>query len=810
MSSLMQDVRHAFRLMRQAPGFTLAVVLALALGIGANSAVFSVVNGVLLRPLPFAEPDRLVRIFGNFHANGLERIPVSVPEYLDYRELPKALGSIAAYDINDVTLTGQDTPERLSAVNATASLLTTLGVRPALGRNFTEQEEIPGQDRVALLTHRLWRGRFGANPNILGTTLSIDGAPFTVVGVLPEGFDYLRGVDLYMPLAPPAEMRTPSYRGRRFLELVARLAPGVTLEAAQRDMDRVAGEMMTTHPGNYPGFARWAISVVSMEEQTVGGVRSTLWVLLGAVGFVLLIACTNVANLLLARAAARGREISIRAALGAGRRRLVTQFLTESLLLALTGGALGLLLAMWGMDALMALIGDGLPRASEVGLDARVVLFTGGVSVLTGLLFGLVPALQASRADLHGALREGARGTGGKSSGRARAMLVVSQVALALVLLVGAGLFVRSFLALQAVDAGFEPRGVLTARLSLPSDRYPEGSQRVAVMRDFLTRAQAVPGVEAAGLVNILPLTFHGDTSFDVEGKPYVPGQPPMPAVEYRTATPDYLRILRVPLLRGRMLAESDGPDAPHAVVINETMAKVIWPGEDALGKRVRLHRNDKRESPWVTVVGIVGDVREWGLDLPARPTAYYSLMQQAPSSAALVVRTRLRPEALLASLQTELRSVDRDLPLFDVALLEQVVDGSVSQRRFSMLLLLLFAGVAVVLASLGIYGVIAYSVTQRHRELGIRMALGARQVDVLNLVVGQGMRLSLVGVGIGLALSLVLGRLLSALLYGVKAHDPLTFLGVAAMLAGVALLASWLPARRAARVDPAITLRAE
>ncbi|MDY7228207.1 ABC transporter permease [Hyalangium rubrum] len=809
MDSFLQDARYALRVLRKSPGFALVAVLALALGIGANSAVFSVVNGVLLRPLPFAEPEQLVRIFGNFRAAGLERISVSIHEYRDYRDLPRALRSVAAYDQVDVTLTGQDTPERLNAITASASLMPTLGVAPTLGRNFREEEESPGQDRVLLLTHRLWRGRFGANPNILGTTVSLDGNSYTVVGVLPEGFEYPRGTDLYIPLAPPTSSLAPGFRGRRFLDVVARLKPGVTLEAAQRDMDRVSGELVQSHPNNYSQSSGWAISVVPMGEQMVGNVRGTLWVLLGAVGFVLLIACTNVANLLLARAAARGREISIRAALGAGRQRLVTQFLTESLILALAGGALGLLLAMWGLDALLALIGDGLPRATEVRLDGRVVLFTLGVSVLTGVMFGLVPALQASRADLHGALREGTRGTGGRASGRTRAVLVVSQVALALVLLVGAGLFMRSFLALQAVDAGFDSQGVLTARLSLPTERYPEVAQRANFMRDFVARVQALPGVESAGVVNLLPLTGHSDRSLDVEGKPKGPTDTPWPAVEYRVVSPDYHKVLRIPLLQGRLLTEADSFEAPHSVVINESTAKALWSGEDPIGRRIRLHRNDG-EGPWATVVGVVQDVKEWGLDQPARPVAYHAALQQGMSGAYLVVRTRQGPEALLASLQTELRAVDSNLPLFDVAPLESVVDDSVSQRRFSMLLLMMFAAGAVVLASLGIYGVIAYTVTLRTRELGIRMALGARQGEVLSLMVGHGLRLTLLGVGIGLALALALGRLLSAMLYGIQAHDPLTFLGVAALLTGVALVASWLPARRAARVDPAITLRAE
>ncbi|WP_224242588.1 ABC transporter permease [Hyalangium gracile] len=809
MDHLLQDARYALRLLRKTPGFALAAVLALALGIGANSAVFSVVNGVLLRPLPFAEPERLVRIFGNFPSLGLNNIPTSVLEFRDYQERPRTLESVGAYAVADITLTGQDVPERLRATLASASLLPTLGVSPMMGRGFSPEEETQGRDRVVVLTHRVWRGRFGAKPDILGTTLSLDGQPYTVVGVLPAGFEYPQRTDLYVPFAPTPELLEPPARGQRFLDIVARLKPGVTVEGARKDMQRVVADMLAANPQGYGTKGGWHNTVLSMEEQTVGGVRSTLWLLLGAVGFVLLIACTNVANLLLARAAARSREISIRAALGAGRRRLMTQFLTESLVLALSGGVLGLLLAMWGMDVLLAIIGDGLPRAAEVRLDGRVVVFTAAISVLTGVLFGLVPALQASRADLHGAMREGERGTTGHGSGRVRSVLVVSQVALALVLLVGAGLFLRSFVALQAVDAGFEPQGVLTARLSLPEERYSEEPKRAAVLREFLERARAAPGVEAAGLSTLLPLTGRSDWTTQVEGKPMSPGDPERPAVEYRVVSADYLQVLRVPLLRGRMLSDSDGFTAPHAVVINETMARAFFPGEEALGQRIRPQSRTP-DAPWATVVGIVKDVREWGLDVPARATAYYSVLQRPVLGAYLVVRTRQAPESLLATLQAELRAVDRDLPLYDVAPMEAVVDGSVAQRRFSMVLLMIFAGVAVVLASLGIYGVIAYTVTQRTRELGIRMALGARQGDVLGLVVKHGMRLTLLGVGVGLLLALGLGRLLSALLYGVQAHDPLTFVGVAALLAGVALLASWLPARRAAKVDPALTLRAE
>ncbi|WP_224361022.1 ABC transporter permease [Hyalangium versicolor] len=809
MDTFLQDLRYALRGLLRDRSFTLVAVLTLALGIGANSAVFSVVNGVLLRPLPFPEPDQLVRIYDNFHANGLKQIPVSVLEYRDFRERAKTLASTAIFTDTDVTLTGQDMPERLRAVSATASFFPTLGVTPFLGRSFTEEEETPGRERVVVLSHRLWRGRFGANPHILGTTLTLNGQPFTVVGVLPERFEYPQDRDLYIPYVPPENLLLPDFRSWRFLDVVGRLKPGVTPDAAQRDMDRVAAEIQQSFPDKYRQGSGWAISVITLQEEVVGEVRKTLWVLLGAVSFVLLIACINVANLLLVRATARSRELSIRAALGAVRRRLVRQFFTESLLLAVSGGVLGLLLAMWGLDALLALTRDNLPRVADVHLDGGVMLFTLGTSVLTGLLFGLIPALQASRVDLQGAMRRGPQGKGGRGSGAMRALLVVSQVALALVLLAGAGLFLRSFMALRAVDAGFESQGILTARLSLASDRYREPVQRAAMMSTFLERVRAVPGVEMAGLTSVLPLRGRVSWGYELEGEePSAPGVK-HPSMEYRAVSADYHKALRIPLLRGRLLADSDAFGAPLAVVINETMARLAFPGKDPLGQRMRLRSND-HDAPWATVVGIVKDVREWGLDVPARATSYFSVTQQAPTSTYLVVRTQQRPESLLASLQAELRTVDRDLPLYSVTPMDAVVDDSVAQRRFSMVLLMLFAGVAVVLASLGIYGVISYTVTQRTRELGIRMALGARQVDVLGLVVGQGMRLTLVGVAVGLLLSLGLGRLLSALLYGVQAHDPLTFAGVGALLAGVALLASWLPARRAAKVDPALTLRAE
>ncbi|QSQ12308.1 ABC transporter permease [Myxococcus landrumensis] len=806
METLLQDVRYALRTLRKSPGFVVVAVLALALGIGANSAVFSVVNGVLLKPPPFTQPERLVHVWGNYAKANLKDIWVSVPEYRDYLAMPKVFGSVAVYAEENVTLTGGDSPERLHAVFSTASLFPTLGVAPVLGRAFTVEEETPGRERVLLLTHKAWRARFAEDPKVLGRELQLDGNTYTVVGVLPPGVEYPAGAEVYVPFAPPPEKTAESTRGNHYLAMVARLKPGVTLAAAESDLGRVGREMETLYPGNYKDTG-WSISVRSLEDEVVGDVRGTLWLLLGAVGFVLMVACGSVANLLLARAATREREVSIRAALGAGRGRLVAQFLTESFVLSGVGGALGLLLAVWGTDVLVAMVGEGLPRATEVRLDVTSVLFTLGVTLLTGVVFGLVPALQSSRADLSATMREGARGTQGRKSSRLRSGLVVGQVAFALVLLVGAGLFMRSFHALGNVDAGFTPEGVLTGEVTLPAASYGKPEEKRAFQQELLRRVRALPGVEAAGAANMLPLGGRSDTSFDIEGRERAPGEM-WPSVETRFATTDYLRALRVRLLDGRMLEETDGPETEGAVVINKAFADLYWPKGNALGQRVKLHRADSR---WTTVVGIVEDLREWGLDTPARPTAYYSAAQTPLTYVKLAVRVKQgKPESLRTALEAELRGLDANLPLFNVSSMTQRVDQSIGSRRLSAVLMGLFAGTALLLAALGISGVIGYSVAQRTREMGIRMALGAGRGDVLMLVLRQGLGLVGVGLGVGLMLSLGLVRLLNTLLFGVGTYDPWTFGAVPLVLVGVALLATWLPARRATRVDPIIALKAD
>ncbi|MCP3104054.1 ABC transporter permease [Myxococcus sp. K15C18031901] len=810
METFPQDVKYALRTLRNSPGFTLMAVLALALGIGATSAVFSVVNGVLLRPLPFREPERLMRVYTNLRAWDLAEVSSSVPEYQGFREQLRAFSELGAFVQGNATLTGGAQPRRLVVTQATASFFQVLGVAPTLGRAFTAEEERVGHAQVVVLTRKAWRAHFGGDPEVLGRTLRLDGDSYTVVGVLPEEGIYPVDTDVFMPLAPPAEHFTETYRGARYLSVLGRLKPGLSVEGAGEDLARASRVLGEAHPAHYKD-AGWSISLKSLEERTVGGVRGTLWLLLGAVGFVLLVACSSVANLLLARGVARGREVAIRAALGAGRGRLVAQFLTESLLLAVAGGVLGVLLAVWGMDALLALVGDALPRAGEVRLDGASLLFTAGVSLVTGGVFGLVPALRASRVDLDLAMRQGARGTADGATGRLRGGLVVAQVALALVLLVGAGLFGRSFLALREVDPGFRSDGVLVGQLSLPEASYAGAPRQAAFQEDLLTRLHALPGVESAGLANLLPLSGQRDNTFDIEGRKLDSAER-LPAVQYRAVSASYLRTLRVRLREGRMLQDSDDARAPWVLVVNRTFADLYWPKGDALGQRLKLHAQGAQ---WATVMGIVEDLREANPGLPARPTAYWALAQRPSSNLGLVVRpVSGAPEAVRAGVEAVLRDVDEDVPLFDVTTLARLMDDATGSRRLSALLMGLFAGVSLLLAALGISGVIAFMVVQRTREMGIRMALGAARVDVLRLVLGQGLRLTalgmVVGLGLSLALSWGLSRVLGPLLYGVTARDPWTFVGVAALLGAVAFVATWLPARRATRVDPIIALRAE
>ncbi|HEX8187723.1 MAG TPA: ABC transporter permease [Pyrinomonadaceae bacterium] len=807
MMTLLQDVRYAARTLSKSPGFTLVAVLALALGIGANTAIFSVVKAVLLSPLPYPDSERLVWVRESNPGAEIPDEPASAPNYNDWRTQAGSFEALAAYNDAALTLTGENAePERVPAAVVSANFFQALGVAPALGRGFTPEEETAGRNRVAVISHGLWRRRFGASPKALGQTLTIAGNPYTVVGVTPPDFKTPVIEKQPQVWVPVVFNLAETARRSDYLSVIGRLKAGATAEQARAELSGVAARLAEQYPASNAG---WGVTVAPLHEKVVGDVRSALWVLMGVVGFLLLISCANVANLLLARAAARRQEFAVRSALGARRGRIVRQFLTESVLLSLAGGALGLLLAAWGVELLVALSGGDIPRLDEAGLDARVLGFTFAVSLATGLFFGLLPALSASKADLAESLKEGGgRGpTAGRGSRRLRDSLVVAEIAVAVVMLAGAGLMIRSFLRIQAVDPGFRPENILTLDLALPRAKYKENSQVTAFYDQLTARAAALPGVERAALVDALPLNGGSILSFVIEGRPELPPEKVQDA-EFIEVSPDFFDVMGIRLVRGERFTERDREGAPVAALVSETMARRYWPGEDPVGKRVNLGNPER--SPWMTVVGVVSDVRRGGLDKEPYPQLYAPVAQLPTRGVTLVARTSGDPLAVVPAVRRELAALDRDLPLYNVRTMEQVLSDSISRRRFQMLLLAAFAGVGLLLAAVGIYGVISYSVAQRRHELGVRMALGARAADILKLVVGQGLGLTLAGVGLGLLGAFALTRVMSSLLYGVSATDPLTFACVSLALLGVALLACLVPARRATKVDPMIALRYE
>jgi putative ABC transport system permease protein len=808
MSSLWQDLRYGLRMLWKKPGFTVVAILALALGIGANTAIFSVIYTVLLSPLPFKNSERLVWIWETNPGAGIKTEPASLPNYTDWKTQGQSFESAAAFIKSSLTLTSDGEPERLPVTYTSANFFSVLGAEPALGRSFMEEENTTGKHRVVILSQSLWRRRFGANPGIIGQSITLNGVPFTVIGVLPGGFkdptpEQTRPAELWAPLAYDFERMA---RRSDFLNVVARLKQGVSPQAAQAEMNTITSRLAQQYPDSNTG---WSTIVMPLHERMVGDVRSALWLLMGVVGFLLLIACANVANLLLARSTARQQEIAIRRALGADRIRLIRQFLTESVLLSVTGGLLGSLVAMWGVDILVALSPGNIPRLDEVGLNWKVLAFTLFVSLLTGIVFGLLPALHATSPNLTETLKEGGRSsTEGIRGSRLRNSLVVAEIAISLVLLVGAGLMIRSFARLQAVDPGFRPERILTMDMLLPSSKYKETAQVSTFFDQFSSRLSGVPGVESVGAVSTLPLSGGGDIiTFLVEGRPE---QPPGQSedAEYRVVTPGYFATMGVPIVRGEGFTERHNADAPAVMVINETFARRYFPGEDPVGKRLNI--GDPEKSPWRTIVGIVKDVRHEGLATEAYPQMYSPLAQTPRRAMTLVARTTGAPLSLVPNVRQELTSLDKDQPLYNVRTMEQVLAQSIARQRFQMLLIAIFASVGLILASVGIYGVISYSVTQRTHEIGIRMALGAQARDVLKMVLGQGMILTLVGVGVGLGFALLLTRVMASLLYNVSATDPLTFVGVSALLSLVALLACLIPARRAMRVDPMEALRYE
>ena len=811
MDTLWQDIRFGFRTLLRSSATSAVALLTLALGIGANTAVFSVVSGVLLKPLPYPDPDELVVVMESNPGRGFPRFSVSPPNFDDWRRQNQVFESIAASARERFNLTGDERPEAVSGSRVTPEYFGVLGIRPVLGRGFLPGENRPGGPNVAVLSHELWQRRFGSDPGILNRQVPIDGESYTVIGVMPPGLE--NRSQIWLPLVWDFP---PDTRGGHFLQAIGRLKDGVTLVKAQVEMKALAARLERQYPESNSG---WTTVLSRYHDLIVEDVRPALLLLLAAVAFVLLIACANVANILLARLAAREREIAVRTALGAGRARLVRQMLTESLVLFLLGGALGLLLAHWGTRVMVALYGEDLPRREAIGLgglEGGVLLFTVVLSLVTGLLFGLAPALSATSGGVFEALKEGGRAVAGGARGRLlRNLLVLGEVAVALVLLVGAALLLQSFARLRAVDPGFDSAGVLTAEVVLPGKKYEAPERQIAFTRELLDRLRAVPGVQTADTVFPLPLGGNNFVlSFSVQGRPEPPnGQEP--SANIRLITPDFFRTLGIRVLQGRVFTPRDDTKSVPVIIVNKTMAERTWPGENPLGKRISFGGNDEGEDQWQEVVGVVEDIHHQSLDQDAGAEVYWPQLQNPfTNHMSILLRTAGEPTQLAGALREAVSSVDSDLPVDQVRTMETVVSEALAGSRFQTVLLGTFAGVALLLAAIGVYGVISYSVAQRTHEIGIRMALGARRLEVLGLVIRQGMALVLAGVALGLAVAVALiwwlSERVASFLYGGKAFDPLTLVAVPLVLLAVALLANWLPARRATEVEPVVALRSE
>jgi putative ABC transport system permease protein len=811
LKDLVQDVRYAVRSFAKSPTFTLVAVVTLALGIGVNTAIFTVVDATLLRPLPYAAPERLFQVRETrVKQDVFSHMELSYPDFLDYQKRGDVFEALAGYNANEVPLAGSEGSEMVPSMSTSGTFFPLLGIRPALGRLYGPEDDREGAEPVVVLSHGAWQRRYGADPALPGRTVLLNGTVHTVIGVLPASFQFAPAppADFWVPLRPRLPAPLLERRNLHWVDVVGRLKPGISQEVAQAKLAGIAEALAAEYPASNSGVG---ISLSGLRDAIVGPVRPLLLMLLGAVALVLLIACGNVANLLLARSAARQKELSIRLALGASRGRLVRQLLTESMLLSLVGGATGLLCAQWGLELLLAAIPaeqlGAMPYLKELPLDGRILLFTFAVSLLTGVLFGLAPALVSTRTDLQGAMKGQVQGGGGRAHGTLRHSLVVSEVALTLVLLVGAGLLFKSLVRMMDVDPGFDRANLLTQYVVLP-EKYGDDDQMAAVHERILERVKTLPGVKDVGFINKLPLSGGGNTiRYLVAGRP-----PPAPGQEYeaniREITGGYFRTMGVPLVRGRAFTGEDGPDAPRVVIINQLLASRLFPGQEAVGQRIVF--TFAPDQPAREIVGVVGDENMASLDAAATPVIYLPDTQSSSRYSALVVRMLPGIAGVAASVRAEIQAEDRDIVLTSVSTMEQRIDGSswVFLRRYPTMVVGVFAVVALLLALVGVYGVISYSISQRTREIGIRMALGARSGDVLAMVVRQGAVVALIGVGFGLAGALVLGQVMQRLLFGISASDPLVLAGGAVLILGMAVLASYLPARRAASVDPSVTLR--
>jgi putative ABC transport system permease protein len=806
LEQLGQDLHYGARMLIKSHGFTLISIITLALGIGANTAIFSVVDAVLLRPLHFIEPDRLVRLFYENHGANSYRLTLSRPNFEDCKNQSRLIENLAAYGDRSQNLTGSGDPERISLAAVSANFFKVLKVEPVLGRGFLPEEDEPGAPRVVVLSYGFWQRRFGADPQIVGKTITLDGYSYTIIGVMPREAQWPRDSQLWRLLSVEAAYAR-MYRGNNFLKVIGRLKPGASLQQAQTEMDAISGVLARQYPETNTG---WSMGVVPLMEDLVGRSRPTLLMLLGAAGFILLIACANVAGLLLARGASREKEIAIRTAVGAGRWRLARQLLTESMLLAIAGGVLGLLFAIWTPRALVAL-NPGIPRVEEIGVDHRVLGFTLAISLGAGLVFGLFPALQISSANLNESLKEGGRGAVGFSRYRLRSLLVISELALSLILLGGAMLMIKGLGRLVAEDPGFEPDGVLNVPLLLNSPRYSRAADQAAFSERLIRELSALPEVKSVGITANRPFSgVYNFFSFDIEGRPPLPVGQRMTA-ERNSATPDYFRTMRIPLLKGRVFTEQDTEQSPAVVVISETMARLFWPGEDPLGQRISI--SDDGPNPR-QIVGVVGDVKQEGLGAGRiLPMMYLSFMQSPRGYMNLMARSSGDVSTLTAAVRSRIHELDRDIPVDGAITMSQLVFDSLARRIFSTLLLMIFAGLALVLAMVGVYGVVSYAVQQRRREIGLRIALGAQSSDVLRMVVGQGMRLAAAGVAIGTPSAIAMAILMTSfsdMPFDVTPTDWPIFVLIPLLLLAVAFMPCLILARRATKIDPLVALRCE